>query len=233
MSAKAGFPAISPSDIDNYEGCPKRWHLKRILKDPRFKFHVTEAISHGNVTHERLERYVKYDEVLPDHVLYLLPLFQFLRADGYELFAELECAVDQDWQVRGWWDKDVYLRGKVDLIALKGTEAIVIDYKTGKRKTDPTQLKIYGLIIMAVLGLTHVKSYYLWTKTQESDDFEVTPETFPKIKSEIIDRIERMRTAYEKSEFPARTTPLCGWCPALDTCEEAVYYKAKRDRERR
>lgn len=228
---KGKFPVTSPSGLADFEGCPKRWFLTKVQK--LFKFQVTEAITHGNVTHDRLERYVKFDEVLPDHVAYLLPLFQYLREQGYTLFAELECAIDVNWKALDWWDKSCYLRGKVDLIAIKGTEAIVIDYKTGKRKPDPTQLKIYGLMIMAVLELTHVKSYYLWTKTQESDDFEITTETFGAVKAEIEERIARIKTAYDTDTFPARTTPLCGWCPALDTCEEAVYYKAKRDRERR
>lgn len=239
MSQKplTAFPAISSSDIENYEGCPKRWHLKRILRDERFKFHVTEAITHGNLTHERLERYVKYDEVLPDHVLYLVPFFAYLREQGYTLYAELEVAITKDWQPTSFWAKDCYLRGKVDLIALKDTTAIVVDYKTGKEKNarykDDTQLQIYSAVLMSVLGLTEVSSYFFWTATQGSDKHSLTTETFEDVKADITRRIDRMKDAYDNEQFPARTSPLCGWCPALDTCEEASYYKEKRDRERR
>jgi hypothetical protein len=229
--SKGKFPVTSPSGLLDFEGCQKRWFLTKVQK--LHKFQVTEAITHGNVTHDRLERHVKYDEVLPDHVVYLDPFFKYLRDTGYQLYAELECAVLEDWSVTNWWDKNCYLRGKVDLIAIKGTEAIVVDYKTGKRKPDPTQLKIYGLMAMSVLGLTKVTSYYLWTQTKESDAFEITTDTFDEIKSELNERIARIKTAYDTDNFPARTSPLCGWCPCLDTCEEASYYKAKRDRERR
>jgi CRISPR/Cas system-associated exonuclease Cas4 (RecB family) len=227
------FPTISPSDIDNYEGCPKRWHLKRILRDPRFKFQVTEAINYGNTTHEQLEKYAKHQTPLPEHLEYVAPFIDGLRAAGFDLYAELECAVTEDWTPVGWWDKTAWLRGKADLVAVKEDQAIIIDWKTGKRKPDPTQLKIYGAILHTVLGLRSAQGVFVWLKTQQDDKFEVNAVNVDEVRQEIVGRIDAMKDAYERQDFPARTTPLCGWCPALDTCSEAIYYKVQRDRKRR
>lgn len=220
------FPIPSPSGLLEFESCPKKWNLTKVRK--LHKFEVTEAITHGNVVHEQLERYVKYKEPLPEHLEYTIPFFENLREQGVTLYAELECAIKPDWTPTDWWDKGCYLRGKVDLIGIKDDEAVVFDYKTGKRKPDPTQLKIYGAMLYHVLGLKKVRSYYMWLQTKEQDHFVITEDNIGEVTDEITTRISRMREAYDNKLFPARTSPLCGWCPALDTCEEAVYYKNKK-----
>jgi RecB family exonuclease len=225
------FPRVSPSSLLDFEGCPKRWHRVRILKD--FPFVETEAITYGNIVHEQLEKYVKTGAVLPEHLEYLKPFIDGTRELGYELYAELEVAVNEKWEAVTYWSKQTWLWGKVDLIGIKGDEAIIFDYKTGKRKNDPTQLKMYGVMLFEVLKLRKVTSYYLWLKTKDSDHFEITAENFESSKAEIVERIARMKDHYERQDFPTRTSPLCGWCPCLDTCPEATYYKTKRDRTRR
>lgn len=227
------FPVVSPTDIATFEQCPKQWHTKRILRDELFKFQVTEAITHGNVVHEQLEHYIRFGKELPANLQYMIPFFDGLRAAGFTLYAELECAVTEaEWRAVGWWDKTAWLRGKVDLIAIKDGEAIVFDYKTGKRKPDPTQLKIYALFLRQTLGIEKIESCYLWLKTDESDKFTLTNANYQETLDEITGRVNAIRDAFIAKEFPTRTGPLCGWCPLLDTCKEAVYYKVQRDQKR-
>jgi len=159
----------------DFEGCPKRYQQTKLLK--LYKSQVTDAITHGNVVHEQLEKYVKYGEVLPSHLDHVKPIIEGLRAMGYTLYAELEMAIDRNWNPVGFWDRDGYLRGKVDLVAINETDgaAFVFDYKTGKRKPDATQLKIYGAVLYHVLRLRKVESWYLWLKTNEHDSFVIDP----------------------------------------------------------
>lgn len=222
---------ISASGIADFNGCPKRYYETKILK--KFKFEVTEAITYGNVVHEQLERYVKFKEALPEHLEFVMPMFQFLEDDGYALYAELEMAIKRDWTPTDFWDNDGYLRGKIDLIGIKGNTAVIIDHKSGKRKNDPFQLQVYGATAMRVLGLDKVDAYYLWLKTKETDKITIDASNIDEIQTDIVSQITTIEEAYDKQEFPARTTPLCGYCPALDTCKEAIYYKVQRDRKRR
>jgi RecB family exonuclease len=225
---------ISPSNIADFEGCPKRYRETKLLK--RFKFEVTDAITHGNVVHEQLEKYVKYKQPLPEHLEKFGPFIDGLRESGYDLFAELEMTITREWKpIADWWNKTgkVYLRGKIDLVALKGSEAIILDWKTGKRKNDPFQLQIYGSVLYHVLGLNRVDSGFVWLKTNESDTFTIDAGNIALIQQDITERISKVEEAYEQDKFPARPTPLCGWCPVLDECQEAIYYKVKRDRTRR
>jgi RecB family exonuclease len=229
----SSFPTVSPTDITTFENCPKQWNEKRILRNPKFKFVVTDAITHGNEVHKRLEMYVKKGEVLPDHLEYLKPILDGLRELGYELYAELECAVTKDWEATTFWAKDAFLRGKVDLVAVKSDSVLIFDYKTGKRKPDPLQLEVYGVMLYEVLGITSVKSHFLWLKTNETDAFDITAENFAQTKADILARIDRIKEAHAANTFEPRTGPLCQWCPILDDCQEAVYWKVKRDRSGR
>jgi hypothetical protein len=225
------FPAVSPSSLLDFEGCPKRYHEVRILK--KYPFTVTEAITYGNEVHQALENYVRFTTELPDHLEHIAPIIDGLKQLGYTLYAELECAIREDWTPTGWWEKDVWLRGKADLIGIKGDEAIVWDWKTGKKKDDPTQLEMYGAILHTVLGLRKVESAYIWLKVKDSTKVTVDDSNVAEVKEGITRRIATMKDHYERQDFPARTSPLCGWCPALDTCNEAIYYKVQRDRKRR
>lgn len=217
---------ISPSGLLDFEGCNKRYFHTKIAKT--HKSQITEAITHGNLVHKNLEMHVKKGDVLPEHLDHVAPILAFLRAEGYTLYAELEMAIDERWQPIGWWDKPGYLRGKVDLIALRGNEALVMDYKTGKRKADPTQLKIYAAVLYHVLGLRRVESCYLWLKTKESDNFVLDGGNIAIVQQEITERIQAVRNAEIENEWQARPTPLCGWCAVLDDCEFASYYREKK-----
>jgi ATP-dependent exoDNAse (exonuclease V) beta subunit len=217
---------LSPSGILEFESCEKKFFHTKIAKT--HKSQVTEAITYGNQVHQQLEMYVKKAEKLPTHLEHISPVIESLRSLGYTLYAELEMAIDANWKPIQFWDKSGYLRGKIDLVALKGDEAIVLDYKTGKRKNDPFQLKIYGAVLYHVLGLRKVESGYLWLKTKESDHFTIDGGNIALIQQEITERISKVLEAEKTNEWKARTSPLCGWCPVLSDCEFAEYYRNKK-----
>jgi len=225
------FPALSPSSIADFEGCPKRWHEVKILK--KYPFVQTESLTYGNDVHEKLEHYTKFQTPLPEHLEYVAPVIDALREGGYVLVAELELGITKDWDPCGFWDKNCFLRGKVDLVAVNQKQAILIDWKTGKRKPDPFQLQIYGAILYQLLSLERVDAGFAWLKTQESDAYSITAENFPEIVTDIMQRTDKMRQMYEQQDFPARTSPLCCWCPALNDCKEAIYYKENIGRRRK
>lgn len=226
---------LSVSGLTDFEGCPKRYFHTRLAKT--HKSQVTEAITHGNEVHKRLEMHVKKGEVLPEHLRHVEQILDYLKAEGYQLFAELEMAIDRNWQPVDYWSKDGWIWGKIDLIALRGTEAMVFDYKTGKRKTgkyaDDTQLKLYGAVLFHVLGLSKVESGYLWLKTREADNFVIDGGNIAIIQQEIFERVTKLETAEKENDFPARTSPLCGWCPVLNDCEFASYYREKKKNAKR
>jgi ATP-dependent exoDNAse (exonuclease V) beta subunit len=224
------FPTLSPSAIADFEGCPKRWHETKILK--RYKFEVTEQITYGNEVHKNLEEYTKFKTPLPEHLEYIAPVIDKCREE-YVLCAELEIAINENWEPVGYWDKTAMLRGKIDFVAVSKKEALIIDWKTGKRKPDPFQLYVYGAMLFQILGVEKVAAGFAWLKTKERDIYSVSSQNFQELRTDITERIARMKDAYERQEFEARTSMLCCWCPALPDCEAAVYYRENKDKIRR
>lgn len=222
---------ISPSGLLDYEGCGKRFYHTKIVKTHRQE--VTDALTHGNTVHKQLEDHVKHRKALPTHLNHVADVISDLRACGLELYAELEMAIDREWNPVGFWDKTAWLRGKIDLVALSRDEAYVYDYKTGKRKADFTQLQIYSAVVYHVLKLKKVTSAYMWLKTKEADSFAVDAGNIALIQQEITERIENAENAELTNRWLARTSPLCRYCPVLRDCAEAVYYKENDHRARR
>ena len=224
------FPTLSPSALLDFEGCPKRWHEVKILK--KYKQEDTEYFAYGNEVHKNLEEYTKYKTPLPEHLEYVAPMIDKAREE-FVLCAELEIAITEDWKPVGFWDKSAVLRGKIDFVAVSKKTALIVDWKTGNRKADPFQLQVYGALLYHILGVESVAAGYAWLKTKQRDVYSIDGTNFQSIKDDITDRITRMKDAYEKQEFEARTGPLCCWCACLPDCEEAVYYRENKDKIRR
>jgi hypothetical protein len=39
--------------------------------------------------------------------------------------------------------------------------------------------------------------------------------------ADVIDLWRRIQTAYDRNEWPAKPSPLCGWCPLFNDCDDA------------
>lgn len=228
------FPPQSPSSIADFEGCSKRWFLTKIEK--KYPYVQNEQAKWGDEVHKKLENYTANQVALPDYLEYLAPIIDNLRAD-HQLFAEIPVAITHDWEPTDFWNKSgkCMLRGKIDLVAVdpESATAYVIDWKSGKRKPDPFQLNIYAAVLKRVLGLKTVAAGYAWIKTKEHDLYTVDDSNFDEIKADIDSRIQKMKEAYEQGNYIARTSPLCCWCPAVNDCEEAVFYKENSSRYRK
>lgn len=200
----------------------------------KYPFTVTDQITYGNEVHKNLEEYTRYKTPLPEHLEYIAPIIDKCREE-FILAAELELAVNANWEPVGFWDKSAMLRGKIDFVAVGKQEVLVIDWKTGNQKDDPFQLNVYSVLLKQILGVERVIAGFAWLKTRpkKPKTFVVTDENFQKLKDDITDRITRMKTAYEKQEFDARTSPLCCWCDCLPDCEAASYYRENKDKIRR
>jgi RecB family exonuclease len=220
---------LSPSMINDFEGCPARFKGKSIDRDPRAKFVETESSKWGNEVHTMLENHVKHGTELPSYLAHMGKFIASLRDAGYKLLAELPMSVNAQWKAVGWWAKDHYVRGKADLFAIKPDEreAIFVDYKTGKRKNDPSQLNLYGTMALSALGLTKVSSWFMWLKTKETDKVTVDQSNVQILRNQFASRISVIDDAYKTGNFPTKPSPLCAWCPFLQTCDGGVLYRKR------
>jgi hypothetical protein len=105
------------------------------------------------------------------------------------------------------------------LLVVHKDKAVVVDYKTGKRK--PTeQLKLYAAYTFAYYPqVTQVHTGFAWLKERRLDIEKVNRDEIPVIWQPFLTKVRKLESAYERDKWMARPSGLCrGWCP-VKHCE--------------
>lgn len=214
--------AHSYSALKLFENCPQRYYRQRIVKD--IKDLGGEASKHGERIHEMLELRLKEDATIPTDYARYEPLcvgVERLSAGG-DLHVEKELVLTTNHEPTGWWDEDAWLRSKLDVLVIKGADAVVMDWKTGKRKPDFFQMEIFaGQVFKHYPEVQRVKTTLVWLKDMKLDSETYTRLDMPAIWGSITQATTRIEQALHFDNWPARPSGLCGWCPAQSTCRWA------------
>jgi len=211
----------SYSSIKLFENCPLRYYRQRIIKDVSDQ--GGEASKYGERIHALLEARLKGSEIDQEVVTYdpLCASVEKLAREG-ELHIEKELVLNENLHPTGWWDSDAWLRSKLDVLVLRGPDAVVMDWKTGKRNPDFFQMQIFAAQVFKHYPEVHrVRTSLVWLKTLEMDTEMYTRVNINSAWAEIMARIQRIHDAYTNDNWPARPSGLCKFCPARDTCEFA------------
>lgn len=207
--------AWSYSALTAFETCPWRYYLTRVSKE--IVEPETEALRWGNEVHKAFEDYVKAggEYPTPDWFAKWKPIADKILSKPGEIHAEYEAAITEDLRPCGWWDDEVWCRGKFDVAIVNGGKATILDYKTGKRKPASDQLKLFALLAFIHFPeVNEVKTGFIWLKTGQVDTETYTREMADALWPEFIHRVERMRHALESMKLPKKQSGLCrNWCP--------------------
>lgn len=214
--------AHSFSSIKLYETCPLRYYRQRILKDVTDE--GSDASVHGERIHKFLEDRLRENASLPAEAARYEPLCQMVEklAEGGQLYVEQELVLNENLEPTGWWDSDAWLRSKLDvlIITADGREAVVMDWKTGKRRADFFQMQMFAAQVMKHFPeVQRVRAILVWLKTLEQDTEVYSRDKINEAWAEIMTRIRRIHRSYEQASWPARPGPLCRYCPARGDCE--------------
>ena len=180
MSKPVEAAPWSYSKVDSFEKCPKQFYHEKVLKE--FPFEQTEAIIYGNEVHKAAELYVQDAEPIPKKYGYMTPICDALMRKGDVHKAELKFGLTEDLEPCGFFAKNVWYRGVVDLLVFDGKKVWITDYKTGKnaRYADPGQIELMALGVFAHYpeveeirgGLLYVVAKELIKSSYTRDDIE-------------------------------------------------------------
>lgn len=209
------------SAIKDFKGCARRYHAVRVAK--LYKSSKTDAIIYGEEVHKALEEYVRDGVPLASGFAKFQPLADSVLGLEGDIYCEFKMALGVDRRPVKFLGNDVWVRGIADVLVVNGTDARVLDYKTGGAKyPDRDQLELMALMAFAhfpevetVKGalafISHdvlVKGVYrrenagkMWAKWDAG--------------SALLDK------AYELDKWHPNPTPLCRWCPH-EACEHWV-----------
>ncbi len=206
------LPVYSYTFLNTWDICPKQAFHRYVLKDHPFV--GSTASKWGDVVHKAMEKRVGEGVPLPAECAKFEPYAAAIAP--LKPGVEIKLGIRRDGSPTGFFDDDVWLRGKADVVAAKGSNGLLLDYKTGAKREDPYELEIQGLMMQACwLGnppLEKITGHYVWLKDGtigKPHDVSNTGETLECLQ-EKADEIEQMN---KTGLWPTKQGPLCGWCP--------------------
>jgi PD-(D/E)XK nuclease superfamily len=208
------------SSLEKFETCPRQYYHVRVAKDVVEP--PTEATLWGERVHTALEHRVRDSVPLPEGMTQWEGLANKLANLPGEKLCEEQMAVDQNFQPAPW--KQAWSRGIADLLVVHGSNAVILDHKTGKRKlTD--QLALYaGYVFARYSQVKTVTTGFVWLKDKKIDKENFDRDEVPAIWKKFLPKVRKLESAYERDAWPCRPSGLCkGWCP-VKQCE---FYKDK------
>lgn len=222
----------SLTSLQDFENCPHCYAEKRYFK--RVQDKPFDAQDWGNRLHKTAEDYAKHLQRCaesnnpaktnlfePELLAIVKPYCDAIAAaaKGGELHIEHELALTRDLKPCSSTDwNNCWYRGKSDVSLKKGTTMYVYDFKSGKKKDDPTQLELM-CACEAILDPTieNFEGRYIWLKDKSvSPAVTLTRADLKGVWSSILGRVKRMMDAWDAEIFPQRTSGLCkAYCPVL------------------
>lgn len=218
--------AWSHTALTQFETCPKQFYHLKVAKDVQDT--KGEAALWGQRVHEHLEHRVKHGTALPESTKIYEPLVQTILArvpPNGRVLTEQQWAIDENMAPVEWFDKRVWLRCVVDVGFISGDKALLLDYKTGKRKLDGDQMRLFALMGFAQFPeLQAIGTGYIWLATGDFDTQIYHRYEVAQLWETFLPRVARLKHAHATASWPPRPSGLCrGWC-AVKSCE---FYQEK------
>jgi len=224
------YNPYSVSKISTYLQCPNKFKLKYIDKI-KVPFETNKALIKGKIIHEILENNFNYDvsfkpsEVYTkeDHQKTLKLVKEFEESDLGKMTKNLQkvgipeedFAFTLDKELVGFWDKNAFLRGSADLYLTKENLGVIIDYKSGKDKSNDesfgiNQAKMYAIYMFlkySEIDIVKASFFFIEHGTRKTIEFYRD-----NLERYIQDFKDLVRIAEKDSEYIKRTSPLCDYC---------------------
>lgn len=207
------MPAWSYSSLSAAMTCLRRYYLTRVTKEVVEP--PTQATIWGNEVHSALEHRIKEKKPLPAGMEKFEAVAQELESWSDNWVTEERFGLTENLEPTGFFDKDVWCRGVLDVYTIHKNRAFVADYKTGKMRPDLDQLKLFAAAIFHKYPqVGEIKTAFLWLNHDKK-----TVETFDRsdlkfIWNHFLPKLRRLEKAYEQDVWPANPSGLCrNWCP--------------------
>ena len=221
------FP-LSWSRIDTYLRCPRKFYLRQIvgLEEPPSK-----AMVQGKLIHEALETFVKTQDVDASlEKLDTAPDYETARIaflTGRKIIkgmnpraVEVKFGLTRELNPTGFFDKDCFFRGVIDLVVRSDFGLEIYDYKSGWSRPDPRQIFLYAMALNRY-GKDIRRAGYILLRSSQMIDFQITDEEL-EVAARLLYKVEKdISAAMEIGEggFPPSYEG-CEYCPFVKHCKE-------------
>jgi len=228
----------SYSTFSNFQKCPRRVYLDKVLKEPKPELIVPEGktehpLDRGIRVHDAAEAFLKEDcELIGELQSFVLQfeMLKYLKERGEHQFViEDKWAFTKDWIPCGWSSEDAFLRLKMDCFLKTEIEAILIDYKTGHKHGNEishmTQAQLYQLCaLLRFPELQHVQVEFWYLDQKEIMSIPFTREFGMRFLGKFDEVGKRITSEIHFNPKPSANA--CRFCPfghqvGTDVCASA------------
>jgi len=210
----------SHSSLKDYEGCARRYHEVKVLKN--YKFQETEATRYGTVLHEAAELYIKEGKPIPPEFAFIKDTLDALNAKPGRKLCEHKMGLTVDLQPCEFLGKDVWLRGIADLLIIddENLTGWVVDYKTGNNKyPDLDQLRLMSIMVFKHFPhIRKVKSALLFVVKNDMVKHNMALDDADAEWWKYRERVAKLEQCHDTGVWNPKSSALCPWCP-VKTCE--------------
>ena len=210
--------AWSYSALKTFQSCPKKYYHLKVVKD--FKESPSEIMLYGVDAHKAAELYISDGVDIPGKYEFMRKQLDTLKNLEGDKHCEYKFGLTRDMQPCGFFDKEVWLRGAIDLLIInaKTGTARMIDYKFGKSKNaDISQLQLMSLAVFKLFPqVTKVKAGLLFCPEDKMIPTQYRSDDAPKMWMDWLPEVSRLESAYETGVWNPVPSGLCkAWCPVV------------------
>ena len=114
----------------------------------------------------------------------------------------------------------VWMRVVIDAVHINNTEALVIDWKTGKRKPNFDQLDLTAAILFLLYPqLQTITAAFIWVEHKTQDRQTYKRDDYRNLWEKLLPRVKQFETMVGSKDFPARPSGLCKKHCVVVECE--------------
>jgi hypothetical protein len=207
------LPPWSYTFLSCYQICPSQCFHRYVAKDVPFV--ETPAMRWGNEVHNGMDKRISAGVPLQGDVA----KYERWAAPftGLPVETELRMGVRENGTVCGFYDDDCWGHMKLDLVVTPGDgTARLFDWKTGKVREDPFELRLQALFVQARNPeLRAIHGWYVWLgagphgKLGQQHDLSDVERTW----AEVVSMTHAIQNYAAINHWPEKPSPLCGWCP--------------------
>jgi hypothetical protein len=136
-----------------------------------------------------------------------------------ERYAEQKLAITREFEPVAFFGSGVWFRTVIDFCAIRGKNAAVVDYKTGRPSADVLQLQLMSATIMHHMpAIQSVQSRLLFLNHDRSEKAEYMRGDLAGIWGGVLPRVRRLQKAMTDKEFPPKPNGLCIRYCAVVSC---------------
>lgn len=212
------------SSLKDFINCPRQYHEVKVLQN--YTKAPTEQMLYGTAVHAALEDYIKSGTALAKNYERFQPMLDVIAELPGDKYTEYKMALTENREPCDFDSKDYWVRGIADLMIIDGSDAMIMDYKTGSaRYPDLRQMKLMALMLFIHFPqVINIKAGLVFVMHGNIISEEYSRDMMESLWDVFLPVIKRIEIAHESDAWSPNPSPLCGWCP-VDACE---YHQRKR-----